>query len=222
MIAKELISDEIPVLHETDSGNYALHKMETLKISNLPLVKGCDFLGLLSDEMIYTQNFLNEKIGSLRKNLLQFYVFKNQHIYDVIGMMSDLKLTTIPVLDDKKKYMGSITIYDLMPHVGQVFSAFELGGVVVLEINPLDYQLSEIAQIVESNDAKILNLHVKSSADSKKIEVSLKINRNDLDSIIQDFLRYNYLIKNTFVQKNNIKKEMFEDRYHSLMRILNT
>ena len=37
------------------------------------------------------------------------------------------------------------------------------GAVIVLQINDFDYQMSQIAQIVESNNAKILGLHGISS-----------------------------------------------------------
>lgn len=65
----------------------------------------------------------------------------------------------------------------------------EPGGVIVLELNTNDYYLTEIAKIVESNDAKILSLYISSPTDSTKLEVTLKINRTDLSSILQTLLQ---------------------------------
>jgi hypothetical protein len=138
----------------------------------------------------------------------------------VIEIISRLKLTVIPVLEDEKTYLGLITLNDLMQYIELIFSVREPGGIIVLELNSVDYSLSEISQIVESNDAKILSLYVKSTFDSRKIELTIKINRNNLTSIIQTFLRYDYTIKTTYVREDDMK-DMFEDRYNSFMRFLN-
>lgn len=72
------------------------------------------------------------------------------------------------------------------------------GGVIVLEVNQFDYSLAQISSIIEGNDAKILSCHVSSLPDSTKVEVTLKINVEDLSRILQTFNRYNYLVKASF------------------------
>ncbi len=93
------------------------------------------------------------------------------------------------------------------------------GGVVILEMNPNDYTLSEISRIVEGNDAKILSSFVTTATDSNRIEVSLKINKTDLSAILQTFNRYNYTIKASF-HKSEFIDEM-KDRYDSFMNFMN-
>ena len=77
----------------------------------------------------------------------------------------------------------------------------------------------EIAQIVESNDAKILSSYIMSSVDSTTIEVTLKINKIELDSIIRTFERYDYTIKASFQKSGNDTDLQF--RYDALMNYLN-
>jgi acetoin utilization protein AcuB len=93
------------------------------------------------------------------------------------------------------------------------------GGILVLDINAIDYSLSQIAQIVESNDAKILSMYITSPATTTKMEVTLKINRKDLSSIIQTFNRYNYVIKASFMDENDLYS-LYENRYDSFMKYL--
>lgn len=220
MIAKDLISDVVPVLRETDTGIQALNWMEIFRVSHLPIVKGNEFLGLISDNDIYDLNRAEEPIGAQKLSLFSPYVTENQHIYDVIEIVSRLKLTVIPVLEDEKTYSGLITLNDLMQYIEQIFSVRETGGVIVLDLNSVDYSLSEISRIVEGNDAKILSLYLRSSSDSRKIELTIKINRNNITSIIQTFLRYDYTIKTTYVREDDMK-DLLEDRYNSFMRFLN-
>jgi len=94
------------------------------------------------------------------------------------------------------------------------------GGVIVLELNVHDYSLAHIARIVEDNDAKILSCQVTSIPDSMKIEVSLKINRTDVTSIIQSFLRYDYTIKALY-QSDNRNEDILRNHYEQLMMYLN-
>jgi CBS domain-containing protein len=220
MIAKDLISDVVPVLRETDTGIQALNWMEIFRVSHLPIVKGDEFLGLISDNDIYDLNKAEEAIGDQKLSLFSPYVNENCHIYDVIEIVSRLKLTVIPVLEDDKMYVGLITLNDLMQYIESIFSVREPGGIIVIELNSVDYSLSEISRIVESNDAKILSLYVKSSQDSRKIELTLKINRTNLTSIIQTFMRYDYTLLSTYVREDDMK-DFMEDRYNSFMRFLN-
>ena len=220
MIAKDLISDVVPVLRETDTGLQALNWMEIFRVSHLPIVKGNEFLGLISDNDIYDLNQAEDPIGKQKLSLFSPYVMENDHIYEVIEIISRLKLTVIPVLEDEKTYLGLITLNDLMQYIERIYSVREPGGIIVLDLNSVDYSLTEISKIIESNDAKILSLYVQSSNDSRKIELTIKINRSNLTSIIQTFLRYDYTIKTTYVREDDMK-DLLEDRYNSFMRFLN-
>ena len=94
------------------------------------------------------------------------------------------------------------------------------GGLIVLELNQNDYSLTHIAQIVEGNDAKILSAYVSSPDQSTKLEVTLKINRTDLTSIVQTLNRYNYNIKASYMEDQNMDS-FYSNRYDSFMRFLN-
>jgi len=82
-----------------------------------------------------------------------------------------------------------------------------------------DYSMSQIAQIVESNDAHIISSYIMSSPDSTNLEITLKINKIELDRIIRTFERYDYIIKASF-QKSNYSDDM-QFRYDALMNYLN-
>ncbi len=53
------------------------------------------------------------------------------------------------------------------------------------------YSFSEISQIVESNDAKILGAFI-SKMDGDVVQVTLKIGDSGLNDVIQTFRRYSY------------------------------
>ena len=49
MYAKDLIIDEIPPLKVSDSGEKALQWMDEYGVTNLPIVRGLEYLGLISE-----------------------------------------------------------------------------------------------------------------------------------------------------------------------------
>jgi len=220
MIAKELISDVVPVLKATDTGTDALTWMEEFKISHLPIVRDGEFLGLISDNDIYDLKDTELQLGKQKLSLFSPFVSSNQHIYDVLEIVARLKLTVIPVVENKKDYVGLITFNELMHYIGNSYSVKEPGSVLVLELNSIDYSLSEVSQIVESNDARILSSYTMTTSDSRKLDLTIKINRHNLSSIVQTFLRYGYIIKSTHAREDDMK-DLLEDRYNSFMKFMN-
>lgn len=221
MIAKDLISDIVPFLKTSDTGTKALTWMEIFRISHLPIVNEEVFLGLISDADIYDLNMADEPIGNHRLSLIKPYVLYNQHFYEVFELISRLHLSVVPVLNEDKKYLGVITLYDLLQNFANIAAAQNPGGIIVLSLNQNDYSLSEISQIIEGNDVKVLSLYVSSPPqDSMQIEVTIKTNTVDLSSVLQTFYRYGYDVKHTFM--GDVKMDsLIENRYDAFMNYLN-
>jgi acetoin utilization protein AcuB len=219
MITKEFLSETIAPLNPSDTAAFALGIMDEFKISHLPIVQDQNFIGLISDTDIYNLNNFDEPVVNHTLSLGQVYVTENQHIYDAIKIFSTLSLSVLPVVTENHQYLGIINQSDLINHLAGIFAINNPGGVIILEINEKDYSLTEIAKIIESNDAKVLSLSITSFPDSTKLEVTLKLNRMDIESVLQTFNRYNYSVKASFSENSNI--EGLKERFDSLMKYLN-
>ena len=88
----------------------------------------------------------------------------------------------------------------------------------MLEMNQVDYSLAQIAQIVESNNAKILSAYITSNEESTHTEVTLKINTSNLSSIIRTFERYDYQVKAAYQDKD--AEEDLRQRFDALMNFM--
>ena len=104
MFAKHLITDTIIPLKTSDTGTTALSFMDDYKVSHLPIVNNIDFLGLISDEDIYSMDNFGEAVGNHTLSLPNTFVYNHQHILEIIKIVATQKLSLIPVLDNKKKY----------------------------------------------------------------------------------------------------------------------
>lgn len=219
MKAIELISEEIPPLTHTDTGEKALRWMDEFKVSHLPVLKNGNFVGVISESDILDKLNMEDTLDILFDHLPRPYVSENAHIYEVLARISEHKLTVLPILDDNEKYLGCTSIHHLITLIANTGSIKQSGGIIVLEVNSIDYSMVQIAQIIESNNAKILSSYIMSPSDSTKLEVTLKINQIELGSIIRTFERYDYVIKASFQKSSNDDDVQF--RYDALMNYLN-
>ena len=219
MQAIDLITEEVLTIKTSDTASAALAFMDDLKVSHLPIVNHQELLGLISESDIYEDNAFDESIGSLNLKNKGACVSHQQHIFDIVAIMHQQQLSVLPVVDDKNNYLGSITLKACMDAFALLTSADQKGGVIILEINQHDYNLTEISNIVESNDLKILSLFFTSHSDSTKIEVTIKLNRNELGAVLQTFNRYNYNITASYAAEED--SDYLRERYDSLMNYLN-
>jgi acetoin utilization protein AcuB len=219
MIARELISADILPLQTSTSGRDALYMMQDYHVRHLPIVNDKQILGLVSEEDILEQENDNEPIGSVRLSLNHPYVHDKDHIYEIMRLLNQFKLTLIPVIDKEENYLGVVTLHDLLKYFAKSASFSEPGSVVVLSVSKRNYSLSQIARIVESEQGIILNSFITSMPDSEELEITLKINRPDIGSILKTFVRFDYEIKASFTESEYI--DSLQEHYDSLMSYLN-
>lgn len=222
MIAENLITESIPTVTLHEIGSKVLTLMEIFRVSHLPVVVGKEYFGVVSDKDIYdAENFDEEIEKYITPILLQPHVHANQHIFEVVGVALGCGVSIVPVLSEDHSYLGSISRTDLAFKLTELFSSNEPGGIIILELTEINYSLSQISQIIEGNDARILSLYIhKPSPFSKELDVTIKVNVVDLSAIIQTFARYDYLIKATYMDQSQIKG-LFDDRYDQFMRYIN-
>jgi hypothetical protein len=68
---------------------------------------------------------------------------------------------------------------------------YEPGAVLIIRKGLKEYSFSEVSQIVESNNAKILGVFL-SKVENLLAEITVKINNHNISEIIQTFIRYGY------------------------------
>ncbi len=218
MTAHDIKSDEVPCLNASESLLRALQVMEEYRVMHIPVVRNGKFLGLITEDDALSVEDLEERIDLHLPELLKVFVLHDQHVFDIIKLMSEFQLSNVAVTDNNQNYLGSIAAESLIGVVAEFSSVRDPGSIIVLNLNINDYSMSEIARIVESNDAKILSSFVTSHPDSVQMEVTLKINISDLSGIIQAFNRYNYTVSASFHESK--LDELMNDRYEELMKYL--
>ncbi len=220
MFTKYLISETIPTVDLDETVKEVLEKMQKSNVLELPVVSSSKLIGLISKSDITGCDDVNKTIKQSGLDFNNVFVTTDQIFLDAMSSVAKFKLSVIPVIDNDKLYIGSISTKDLLAFFVKFAGVNEYGGLIVLEMNINDYVLTEIAQIVESNDAKIVNLYVSYTEDSSLINVIIKLNTTELSSVIQTFERYEYNIK-YMSNSNELLDNFYNERFHEFINYLN-
>jgi acetoin utilization protein AcuB len=218
VIAKDLINDSFPPLKLSDSGLKALNWMEEFRLEHLPIVDGVDYIGLASEEDILKLSALDQPLAHHKLPLIKPFVRYNQPVFEVVKLMSKDKLTIIPVLDVTEHYIGLITLNDILKYYSDSGIFEDASGVIVLEVTAKNYSMSEIAHIIEDEDARIMSSYLTPNPENETLDLTLKINRPELSRILASLNRHGYEVKEYYHQSEFM--DDLKSRYDSLMNYL--
>ena len=194
--------------------------MDVYRVSHIPVVDNSKYLGLVSDKLIYDLNLTDEPISKELDKLNTTHAHINQHIFELAIVMYKLKISVLPVLDDDHYYVGAITLYDLARRFASLFSLQEMGGVLVIQTNVNDYSVSQISQIIESNDVKILSFFIDRKPGLSTMDLIIKLNKIELSGVVQSLMRYDYNVKAVY-QDESMLNDLYKDRYDQFMKFMN-
>ena len=158
----------------------------------------------------------DKKVADYKYALEGFYARDTMIWLDVLEVFAKNHTNIVPVLNEENAYLGYYELEDIVKFFHETPFLKEQGGIIVVKKNAQDYSMSQIAQIVESNNGKLLGLFV-SEADIENVQVTIKIALGSMNDIIQTFRRYNYEIVSEHHEDNylNNLKERSEylDKY---------
>ena len=183
--------------------------------SHFPVLENDIFIGCIAAEDVETFE-IQKKLSDYRYTVEGFFVRATMSWLDVLEVFARNNSNIVPILDDTNKYIGYYEITDVVKFLNGTPFLKEVGGIIIVEKNTNEYSMSQITQIVESNNGKLLGLFI-SEATNDKIQITIKITLGSMNEIIQSFRRYNYEIVSEHNEDNylNILKERSEylDKY---------
>lgn len=226
MIAKNLINNNIPLVELSFGVQKVLKIMNDCRVQHLPVVENKKYLGII-DEYTLLENkhpkhaTLEQYHEVIQKNNIA--IKQHEHIYQILKTLNEYHISIIPIINEYTEYEGLITLEKTLEYFANLNAMQETGGIITLSMLPNQYSLSQIAQIVESNDAQILSMYVATLPFSNQkpdaeIEVTLKINQNNLSPIIATFERYEYNITSCFYEEEYIGD--LQEKYEQFMNYL--
>jgi CBS domain containing-hemolysin-like protein len=182
----------LPIFKVGDSLKKVIKFFNESTYSHIAVVDGNVFIGVLGENDLDNYD-KNGKVEDYRYNLETFFVRKETSWLDVLELFSKNGANLLPVLDDNGLVLGYYDLIDIVDKFIDTPFFTEPGGILVLAKGSKDYSFSEIAQIVESNNVKLIGGFI-TDIRNDVIQITIKIGTTHLNEIIQSFRRYNYTI----------------------------
>ena len=212
---KDYITNDYKPIDNQETIGAVRDFFDDLTFSHFPIIEEGVFIGSIVADDIETFDS-DKKVSDYRYTLEHFFARTNMIWLDVLEIFAKNHANLVPILDENNTYIGYYEIEDVIKFFHETPFLKEQGGIIIVSKNIIDYSMSQITQIVESNNGKILGLFISNST-LNTIEVTLKINVGSLNEIIQTFRRYNYEIiseHNDDNYINNLKERSdYLDKY---------
>jgi len=214
---KNYITNDYKPIHSQEMIGAVKDFFEELNFSHFPIIEEEIFIGSIAADDIET--FDNDKkISDYKYALEHFFARTNMIWLDVLEVFSKNHTNLVPILDENNKYVGYYEIEDVFKFFQETTFLKEQGALLIVKKTITDYSMSQITQIIESNNGKILGLFI-SNTDANSVEVTIKINVGAINEIIQTFRRYNYEIISEHNEDNYINN--LKERSDYLDKYLN-
>jgi predicted transcriptional regulator len=214
MLAIELNNNIIPRLQLEDSVGKALQLINDFKVSHLPVVSEEKFLGLISEDDLLDAGNKKMHIQLLQNDFIDISINENAHFLQAVNISNQYQTTVVPVVNEEKEFLGSISGASLLRTLGNFSGAQQIGGIIILEMEKNQFTISEISRIVESSEATILHLNTMVQPETGLLTVTIHINKKELSLVVAAFERYEYDVLYYFGE------EKFENEIHSNYRHL--
>jgi len=185
--------------------------------SHFPVVEEHVYIGCLASDDIETFES-DKKVKHYRYALEGFYARTNMIWLDVLEIFARNHTSIVPVLDDANRYVGYYDITDIIKFFYDTPFLKEQGGIVIVKKNSVDFSMSQVVQIVESNNGKVLGIFI-SEASSEMVQVTIKTALGGMNEIIQTFRRFNYEIVSEHQEDNYLNS--LKERSDYLDKYLN-
>lgn len=189
----EFIVNDIEPLHSESKISDLQQLFSQLTYSHVPILdERHGFIGSFSENDAYC--FEGDKTVNAYKYAVELFFVRDTTIWlDVLEAFAVNSANIMPVLSSQNEYLGYYELKEVMSLFSDSPFFSDAGAVLVIEKGINDYSFSEVSQIVESNNGKLLGAFL-SEMTTDVVQITLKIGNTGLNDIIQTFRRYSYHI----------------------------
>ncbi len=214
MFIKDYISKDFPCFHLSDSIESARETIEAFGYTHIFIKKSHHFHGAIAKDFLYEEE---GNLKNLEHQIERFAILEDNNILDSIRLFYTFDANVIPVINKSEKYLGYITCDDVFRTLSKYPLFSETGAIITVEVLSRKYSMTEIANIVESNNSKFYGGFISMMSD-EVIQVTLKMSNENLASIDATFDRYDYRIVEKYYSDE--KTDMLKDRFGFLQKFI--
>ena len=213
----DYIQNKIKPLHLKSSVKTAQKLLDDYAITHFVVVENTKILGCFAQDDVVQIESKSDELVAYSHLLNSFFADKEASVLELLKIFADNDTTLIPVLNAKKEYIGYYNLSDVLEVFSMSPFMTDNSETLIIEKTENNYSMSEVSQIVESNNGKLLGVYV-SENQGNLVQITLKISTEDILEIMQTFRRYDYKIIS--IHENDIYLEDLKNRSDYLQKYL--
>ncbi len=214
----DYITKDIKALQLSNTVESVKLLFNELIFTHLPIVNDGFFIGLIAESDLPISENEDKKLGDIQYLFQFFSAVPNANWFDLLKDFASNNANIIPVITEDRKYLGYFELIDILHFFNNTPFLKENGTILIVSKNKNDYSLSEVAQIIERNNAKLFGAFI-SKSENRNIEVTIKLSTQNINEIIQTFRRYQYTII-TEIKEDHYLNDL-KERSEYLQKYLN-
>lgn len=211
-----LTTDILP-LSPRDGVEKAVDFFKKTTYTHVPVVEKGNLLGCIAEDDVPGFS-AKAPIEDYLYAAASFFVKHTTNWISVLEAFARNETNLMPVLNETGHYLGYYDLVDIMSFFRATPFLKESGGIIIVEKSLMDYSFSEVSQIVESNNGRLLGLFI-SEIREDMVQITLKVAEASLNDIMQTFRRYLYQV--VYGEERDSYQEVLKERSAYLEKYLN-
>ncbi|PIE47937.1 MAG: acetoin utilization protein acuB [Flavobacteriales bacterium] len=165
---------------------------KVLPFTHFPIVEDNTFKGMIGQADIINLLDNETPIGELSHLLQNYHTDFDTNVLDLLSLFAQEDTDIIPVINDSHEYIGYFELDEIIRLFYKTPFLTSNGTTLIIAKQTGSFSMSEIAQIIESNNIKILGLYISDAESDGKTEITLRIETENINEVIQSLRRYEY------------------------------
>lgn len=186
------IIDTIAVFDIADTVEKVNDFFRETTYSHVAVTEGGIFVGVLAKEDLPGYE-PGAKIKKYKAGFESFFAPIKASWPEVLEIFTRNETNLLPILGDKEEVVGYYQLLDVLRILIETPFFREPGGLLVVAKGGKDHSFSEIVQIIESNNARLLGAFI-TDIQNDVVVTTIKLSSENLNEVLQTFRRYNYSI----------------------------
>lgn len=189
------ISNDAITVNPTQNIEQVLLVFKKANYSHLPVVDNSKLIGNIALEDLITIDRTQQTLKDVAYLYEFFFAKETDTLLELFSNYAVNNTSILPLVNQNNDYSGYLDFSDLLGCFADTHFLSAEGSVILLEKKSIEFSMSEICQIVESNQNHVIGCFVFDEKDSKT-RITLKVKSTNINELIQSLRRYDYHILN--------------------------
>ena len=188
-----------------------------LPYTHFPIVENGKLVGMISKDDVINLSNEEAELNDYH-SVFEFYSARAPiHCIDLFNFFAQHNTNILPLVTNNQDYLGYFELDEIVHLFNSTPFLQENSTTLIIEKDKNNYSMSEIAQIIESNNSQLLGMYISEINDTTN-QITLRLGTEDVNEVTQSLRRYGYHLLSQ--NKDDMLIEQLKDRADYLQKYL--